>query len=116
MRGFALRFVGRAGRRVGLCFDGWGLWRRGRRIGAHDGLVDGGRTLLGLGCERRCPEGGRRLVNDRRAIDQAELSLLVCWQEPRAEPAEDVVDKRLGDRDLLVACEAARLETHVREL
>ena len=32
------------------------------------------------------------------------------------EPAEDVVDDRLGDRDLLVAGEAGRLEPDVGEL
>src|SRR3989304_5486332 len=57
-----------------------------------------------------------RSLDDRAAVDEPEVRLVVRGQEAAAEPAEDVVHDRLGDRDLVVAGEAGRLEADVGEL
>ena len=57
----------------------------------------------------------REALADLGAQDP-ELLLGVGVEELLAHPAEDVVDEGLGDADVRVVREAARLEAHVREL
>ena len=67
-----------------------------------------------LAQEETAPAGGSSTSAERSIRPRA--GLVVGRQEARAEPAEDVVHDRLGDRDLRVAGEAGRLEADVREL
>src|SRR4029077_17419339 len=50
------------------------------------------------------------------AANNADLVLVLDRQEVARHPAEDVVHDRLGDRGLLVFCEAGRVEAHMAEL
>src|SRR5262249_25291328 len=88
----------RAGVAVSGRFGRWGRWL-GRR---HRG---GGRG-----------RGLCRLTRRGVATQYADSFLVLGVQESAGQPAEDVVDDRLGDGDLRVLREAAWLEAHVAEL
>ena len=96
-----------------------GLRRRDRR-GPRGGRLRGPRRARRVPPRRtaRAPSRRRRTGTrpPGRRAPGSQGSPVVADQEAAPEPAEDVVDDRLRDRDLAVAGEAGRLEPDVGEL